>query len=78
MTTADGNGWIPGRPETHPSITRLSDEEILKRLWSQIATLGTDEMRYGNDPRVDARELLRLDRESVTTYRKAAEMRGLL
>jgi hypothetical protein len=71
------NGWKPGKPWTHPSIQRLTNEELRAKYASSVAMLIKDAAEFGTDPRDDAHELLRMDRESVDNYQRALESRGL-
>lgn len=67
--------WELGKAWTHPSIQRLSTEEMREKLNEAYQTQDDDHREFGRDPRPEAKELLRADLERIDTLCIAIEQR---
>lgn len=67
--------WQPGKPWTHPSVQRLSNDELRERYKNARAKRGQDEIEFAGDTRQDVKDLLFHDRDLERTYRVALEER---
>lgn len=63
--------WQPGQPWTHPSIQRLSLDEMREKLAEAYDRLDADQREFG----AGAKELIHLDLERIDTFCLAIENR---